>query len=71
MTAVLPERPTALDELPPMPETAKPVVLPGLLSGVGLIPRRVPAWITDPDVIASVLDGHCEIPDDLNPQEAS
>lgn len=69
MTAVLPERTTVLDELLPMPETAAPVVLPGLLSGVGVVTRQVPAWITDPDVITSVLDGHYEIPDDLNPQE--
>ncbi|TGB11592.1 hypothetical protein [Streptomyces sp. MZ04] len=70
MTAILPERPTVLDELPPMPATAPPVVLPGLLSGVGVITRRVPAWITDPDVIQSILDGHIDIPDDLNSREA-
>lgn len=52
MTAILPERPAVFD---------------GLLA-VGLTERRVPAWITDPDAIESILDGHYEIPDDLNPQ---
>lgn len=70
MTAVLPERPTVLAELPSMPATAAPVILPGLLTGVGVTQRRVPRWITDPNVIRSVLDGHYDIPDDLNPQEA-
>ncbi|MFE9736185.1 hypothetical protein ACFYO9_37665 [Streptomyces sp. NPDC005863] len=71
MTAILPERPTVLDELPPMPATAPPVILPGLLSAVGLTERRVPAWITDPDLIQSILAGHVDIPDELIPQEAS
>ncbi|WP_420032311.1 hypothetical protein ACN2WE_05460 [Streptomyces sp. cg28] len=31
----------------------------------------VPGWITDPDLIQSILDGFVEIPDELNPQEAS
>ncbi|WPO70255.1 hypothetical protein [Streptomyces sp. KN37] len=69
MTAILPERPTVLDELPPMPTTAPPVVLPGLLAGVGLTEHRVPRWITDPDLTASILAGLVDIPDDLNPQE--
>jgi hypothetical protein len=38
MTAILPERPTVLDDLPPMPATAPPVVLPGLLTGIGVRP---------------------------------
>ncbi|MFF8659529.1 hypothetical protein [Streptomyces huasconensis] len=71
MTAILPERPTALDELPPMPDTAPPVVLPGLLTGIGLVPRQVPAWITDPDLAASIVAGHVDIPEDLNPQEVT
>jgi hypothetical protein len=62
---------TVLDTLPTMPVTAAPVVLPGLLAGVGLSPRRVPRWITDPAVIESILAGFIDIPDDLNPQEAS
>ncbi|MEU6768580.1 hypothetical protein ABZ916_39480 [Streptomyces sp. NPDC046853] len=70
MTAILPER-AVLDELPLMPDSAPPVVLPSLLVGVGLRERRVPRWITDPDLIESILDGHIEIPDDLNPQEGA
>lgn len=41
---------------------------PAVLSGADLN-RRVPAWITDLDLIASILDGHIDIPDDLNPQK--
>ncbi len=70
MTAILPERPTALDNLPPMPATAPPVILPGLLAAVGVVERPVPRWITDPDLIRSILDGHVDIPDELNPQGA-
>lgn len=69
MTAILPEQPTALDELPPMAVTAPPVVLPGLLAGVGVTERRVPAWITDPNLIADIVAGHIDIPDEFNPQE--
>lgn len=71
MTALLPERPTVLDELPPMAVTAAPVVLPGLLAGIGVTERRVPAWITDPAVIASIVAGYVDIPDEFNPQEES
>ncbi|MEU6990295.1 hypothetical protein ABZ953_06490 [Streptomyces sp. NPDC046465] len=70
MTALLPER-TVLDELPPMPDTAPPIVLPDLLAGVGLKPRRVPAWITDRGLIESILAGHIDIPDDLHPEAVS
>jgi hypothetical protein len=38
---------------------------PALLRGLDLIPRRVPAWITDEAVRASILAGFIEIPDDL------
>lgn len=62
---------TVLDTLPPMPATAAPVILPGLLAAVGVTERRVPAWITDPNLIADIAAGYAEIPDDLNPQEAS
>jgi hypothetical protein len=55
---------TTLD-LPPTPVTADPVILPGLLSGLGITPRRVPAWITDPDLIASIQAGLVEIPADF------
>lgn len=37
-----------------------------LLAGLDLAPRTaVPAWITDPAVVASILAGHIDIPDDL------
>lgn len=65
MTALAPE-PNALADLPPMPETAEPLVMPGLLHGLGLSTRPVPAWITDPDLIASIQAGLIDIPDDLN-----
>ncbi|MGW1796908.1 hypothetical protein ACWCQN_13075 [Streptomyces sp. NPDC001984] len=66
MTVIAPE-PNPLDDLPPMQETAKPVLMPGLLHGLGLSPRPVPAWITDPDLIASIEAGLIDIPDDFNP----
>lgn len=65
MTAIAPE-PNALASLPPMPETAEPLVMPGLLHGLGLSTHPVPAWITDPDLIASIQAGLIDIPDDLN-----
>ena len=52
-------------DLPPMPDTSTPVILPGLLTGLGITPRRVPAWITDPDTVASIAAGLYEIDDDL------
>lgn len=57
--------PNPLADLPPMPETAEPVLLPGLLCGLGLRPRTVPDWITDPELIASIEAGLIDIPDDL------
>ncbi|MEV0322995.1 hypothetical protein ACIBKX_33005 [Streptomyces sp. NPDC050658] len=72
MTAVLPERPTGRGRSLPIPETAEPVVLPGPLPATEQsVPRRIPRWITDPCLIESILAGHIEIPDDLNPQEAA
>lgn len=56
---------TALDDLPPMPETAEPVLLPGLLSGLGITPHPVPAWITNPEVVASIEAGLIDIPDEF------
>jgi hypothetical protein len=56
---------TSLGDLPPMPETADPVLLPGLLRGLDLAPRPVPGWISDPDLIASIEAGLIDIPDDL------
>ena len=67
MTAIAPE-PNALADLPPMPETAEPLVMPGLLHGLGLSVHPVPAWITDPDLAASIACGLVEVPDDFNPQ---
>ncbi|SDL29017.1 hypothetical protein [Streptomyces indicus] len=52
MTALLPEQPVT--------------VAPQLLRALGLVPRpAVPRWITDPNVIASVLAGLVDIPDDF------
>ncbi|WP_346162220.1 hypothetical protein [Streptomyces bangladeshensis] len=55
---------TAPLELPPMPVDAEPVILPGLLSGLG-ITRRAPDWITDPGLIDDILSGHADIPADF------
>jgi hypothetical protein len=67
MTAIT-SAPNPLADLPPMPASADPVLLPDLLRGLGLARRpTVPAWITDPDVIASIEAGLIDIPDDLNP----
>lgn len=55
---------TLLD-LPPMADDMPPVILPGLLTGLGITPRQVPAWITDPDAIKSIASGLYEIDDDL------
>lgn len=48
-------------DLPPTPADADPVILPGLLSGLGITPRPVPAWITHPDLIASIEAGLIDI----------
>jgi len=65
MTALVSE-PNALEELPPMAETASPVLMPSLLRGLGLARRpAAPAWVTDPNVIASIEAGLIDIPDDL------
>ena len=55
---------TILD-LPPMPGDAPPVILPGLLAGLGITPRKVPAWISDPNLIASIEAGLIDIDDDF------
>jgi hypothetical protein len=52
-------------DLPPMPGDAPPVILPGLLSGLGITTRPVPAWITDPDLIASIEAGLIDLPDEF------
>lgn len=56
---------TASLDLPPTATTADPVIVPGLLSGLGITRRQVPAWITDPDLIADILAGHADIPADF------
>ncbi|MBA2951645.1 hypothetical protein [Streptomyces himalayensis] len=56
----------SLLDLPPMPADADPVILPGLLHGLGITRRPVPAWITDPNCIASIEAGLIELPDELN-----
>jgi hypothetical protein len=50
--------------LPPMPGDAEPVIVPGLLSGLGITRPRYPAWITDPDAIKSITDGLYDLPDE-------
>jgi hypothetical protein len=56
---------TILADLPAMPAAAAPVLLPGLVHGLGLTAPRVPAWITDVDLIESILAGLVDIPDYL------
>jgi hypothetical protein len=51
--------------LPPMPESADPVIVPGLLAGLGITRRPIPAWITDPNVAESIACGLYELPDEL------
>ena len=53
-------------ELPAAEPAVQARVAGPLLRGLELTPRRrVPAWITDPDVITSILSGLYEIDDDL------
>ncbi|MEU2566570.1 hypothetical protein [Streptomyces althioticus] len=54
---------TASLNLPPTPDGADPVIVPGLLSGLGITPRPIPRWITDPDLIASIQAGLIDIDD--------
>ncbi|MFD7185543.1 hypothetical protein ACFV90_36975 [Streptomyces sp. NPDC059904] len=66
MTAIATEPAAALADLPSAPVTAEPVILPGLLTGLGVTQRpTIPAWITDPDAIESILSGVYELPDFL------
>jgi hypothetical protein len=55
---------TLLD-LPPMPADADPVIVPGLLSALGITTRPTPAWITNPDLIASIQAGLMDLPDEF------
>ena len=50
-------------DLPPTPANAAPVILPGLLSGLGITRRPAPAWITDPGLIESIALGLMDIDD--------
>jgi hypothetical protein len=34
-------------------------------AGLGITPRRVPRWASDPDFIASIEAGHIDIDDEL------
>ena len=52
-------------DLPPTPATADPVILPGLLTGLGITPRRTPRWATDPGFIASIEAGLIDIDDEF------
>ena len=52
-------------DLPPMPATADPVIVPGLLTGLGITKPRVSRWITNPDLIASIEAGLIDIDDEL------
>lgn len=52
-------------DLPSTPVDADPVILPGFSTGLGITPRRVPAWITDPGLIDSIALGFIDIDDDF------
>ncbi len=54
-----------LAALPPTPVDADPVIVPGLLTGLGITPPNVPAWITDQQLIADILAGYIDIPTDF------
>lgn len=57
-----------LAALPPTPADADPVIVPGLLTGLGITRRPVPRWITNPDLIASIETGLIELDDLLGDQ---
>lgn len=54
---------TDLAALPPTPVDADPIIIPGLLTGLGITRRPVPHWITNPDLIASIETGLIELDD--------
>jgi hypothetical protein len=39
------------------------VIVPGLLSGLGITPRPIPRWITDPDTREAIALGFITIDD--------
>lgn len=45
----------------PTPADTNPATEPG----PGITKPRVPAWVTDPNLIADILCGYADIPDDL------
>ncbi len=55
----------SLLDLPPAPVSAAPVIVPGLLSGLGITRRPVPAWVTCPDLIASIEAGLIDVDDEF------
>ena len=57
-------------DLPPTPADAPPVILPGLLSGLGITRRPAPAWITNPDLVESIALGLMDIDDLLGETNA-
>lgn len=50
-----------LAALPPTPVDADPVIVPGLLTGLGITRHDVPAWITDQQLIADILAGYIDL----------
>jgi hypothetical protein len=56
---------TASLDLPPTSKKAPLIIAPTLLSGLGITRRPVPAWITNPDRIASIEAGLIDIDDEL------
>lgn len=52
-------------DLPPTPDSADPVIVPGLLSGLGITRRPAPSWVSSPDVIESIALGLYEIDADV------
>lgn len=58
MTAIASERNPLMD-LPPMPDTAPPVLAPGLLQSLGITPR------TQTDFQQSLYDGFTETYEDF------
>jgi len=53
-----------LSDLPKAPAVVQQAVAAPLLRALDLVPRA-PSWVTDPDVIASILAGFIDIPDDI------
>lgn len=55
----------SLLDLPPLPVTADPVIVPGLLTGLGVTRRPVPAWVTDTGLAESIALGLVDIDDEF------